>query len=92
VISESYKHVDGTSFSSPIVASIAAQILEANPLLKPMEIKSILTRTARRVDELSPAQQGFGVVDPRKALVTALIEGRKERRGGRKQRRKAAGS
>ena len=65
VISESYKHVDGTSFSSPIVASIAAQMIEANPGLKPLEIKAILTRTARRVEELKPEQQGFGVVDPR---------------------------
>ncbi len=80
VISESYKHVDGTSFASPIVASIAAQMIEARPTLKPMEIKAILTRTARRVDELKPEQQGFGVVDPRAALFTALIESRKERR------------
>jgi len=80
VISESYKHVDGTSFASPIVASIAAQMLEANPRLKPLEIKSILSRTAHRVDELKHEQQGFGVVDPRAALSEALVEGRKERR------------
>jgi serine protease AprX len=90
VISESYKHVDGTSFSSPIVASIAAQMIEANPALKPLEIKSILTRSARRVDELKPEQQGFGVVDPRAALFTALREGRKERRARRLGRRRAA--
>ena len=86
VISESYKHVDGTSFASPIVASIAAQIIEANPLLRPLEIKAILTRTAHRSLELRPEQQGFGVIDPRKALAEALIEGRKlerERSRGR---------
>ena len=80
VISESYKHVDGTSFASPIVASIAAQMMEANPSLRPLEVKSILTRTARRVSELRPEQQGFGVVDPRAALATALFESRKIRR------------
>ena len=91
VISESYKHVDGTSFSSPIVASIAAQMIEANPSLKPLEIKAILTRTARRVGELKPEQQGFGVVDPRAALLEALVEGRKERRVRKRgQRRQAA--
>ncbi len=90
VISESYKHVDGTSFASPIVASIAAQMIEANPALKPLEIKAILTRTARRVDELKHEQQGFGVVDPRAALFTALLEGRKERRGRRRGRRREA--
>ena len=72
VISESYKHVDGTSFASPIVASIAAQMIEAAPSLSPLEIKAILTRTARRVGELTPEQQGFGVVDPRLALAKAL--------------------
>ncbi|MEO8500849.1 MAG: S8 family serine peptidase [Vicinamibacteria bacterium] len=90
VISESYKHVDGTSFASPIVASIAAQMLEANPWLKPLEVKSILTRTARRVDELKPEQQGFGVVDPRAALFTALVEGRRERRVRRRGKRRTA--
>ncbi len=88
VISESYKHVDGTSFASPIVASIAAQMIEANPSLTPLGIKAILTRTARRVGELRPEQQGFGVVDPRAALAIALAFGRKEERahgrGGRR--------
>ena len=31
VISGAYKHVDGTSFAAPIVSSLAAQMLEANP-------------------------------------------------------------
>ncbi len=88
VISESYKHVDGTSFASPIVASIAAQMIEANPSLKPLEIKSILTRTARRVEELKPEQQGFGVVDPRAALFTALLEGREAGRVRRRGKRR----
>ena len=35
VISGAYKHVDGTSFAAPIVASIAAQMIEANPALTP---------------------------------------------------------
>ena len=82
VISESYKHVDGTSFASPIVASIAAQMIEAHPSLQPLDIKAILIRTAHRVTELKPEQQGFGVVDPRAALATALMEGRKEKPRG----------
>ena len=35
VISGAYKHVDGTSFAAPIVSSLAAQMLEANPALAP---------------------------------------------------------
>ena len=89
VISESYKHVDGTSFASPIVASIAAQMIEACPSLRPLEIKAILTRTAHRVSELKAEQQGFGVVDPRAALAAALIEGRTETRVPRRGKRRA---
>jgi serine protease AprX len=77
VISESYKHVDGTSFAAPIVASIAAQMIEADPSLSPLEIKGILTRTARRSAELKAEQQGFGVVDPRAALAETLRRKRK---------------
>jgi serine protease AprX len=86
VISESYKHVDGTSFASPIVASIAAQMIEANPSLKPLDIKAILTRTARRVEELKPEQQGFGVVDPRAALARTLTERRMDERARKRGR------
>ena len=92
VISESYKHVDGTSFSSPIVASIAAQMIEANPSLKPLEIKAILTRTARRVEELKPEQQGAGAVDPRAALCSALMREREEKRASRRGRPRSMAS
>jgi serine protease AprX len=90
VISESYKHVDGTSFASPIVASIAAQMIEACPSLRPLEIKAILTRTSRRVSELKPEQQGFGVVDPRAALALALLEGRKAQKAKRRGKKRIA--
>ncbi|MBK5257927.1 MAG: S8 family serine peptidase, partial [Vicinamibacteria bacterium] len=92
VISESYKHVDGTSFASPIVASIAAQMIEACPSLRPLEIKAILTRTARRVSELKPEQQGFGVVDPRAALATAVVQGRRVNRAKRRGKKRTAAS
>ena len=59
--------------------AIAAQMIEAHPSLQPLEIKAILTRTAHRVSELKPEQQGFGVVDPRAALAAALTLRRKER-------------
>lgn len=71
VISGSYKHVDGTSFAAPIVASIAAQMFEANPLLTPQEAKLILVRTARRLPRIAPERQGWGVVDARAAVLEA---------------------
>jgi serine protease AprX len=72
VISGSYKHVDGTSFSSPIVASIAAQMLEANPSLKPFQVKSILVKTATRLPHVPVDRQGWGVVSPKRAVLRAL--------------------
>jgi serine protease AprX len=72
VISGSYKHVDGTSFSSPIVASIAAQILEANPSLRPQQVKSILVQTAARLPHVPVDRQGWGVVNPKRAVQRAL--------------------
>ncbi len=71
VLSGHYKHVDGTSFSAPIVASVAAQMLEANPHLKPQEVKRLLLKTARRLPGMAPERQGFGVVQPRAAVDAA---------------------
>jgi serine protease AprX len=71
VISGSYKHVDGTSFAAPIVASIAAQMLEANPHLRPQQVKRILVRTARRLRHVDVDRQGWGVVDARRAVLAA---------------------
>ncbi|MFI5183447.1 MAG: S8 family serine peptidase [Vicinamibacteria bacterium] len=72
VISGSYKHVDGTSFAAPIVASVAAQMLEANPSLTPQEAKRILVGTARRLRHVETDRQGWGVVSPRRAVLEAL--------------------
>jgi serine protease AprX len=72
VISGHYKHVDGTSFAAPIVSSIAAQILEAVPDLKPHEVKLALIRTAVRISHVDVDRQGWGVVNPRAAIAAAM--------------------
>jgi serine protease AprX len=72
VISEAYKHVDGTSFAAPIVASLAARLLEANPGLGPREVKLILMGTARHLNGVPFERQGWGVVHPREAVKAAL--------------------
>ncbi len=77
VISGAYKHVDGTSFAAPIVASLAAQMLEANPRLRPQEVKRIVMKTARRLPHVPVDRQGWGVVDARAAVEEALT--RKDR-------------
>ena len=72
VINEHYKFVDGTSFAAPIVSSIVACMLEANPKLKPQQVKRILIDTAERVEGIEVDRQGWGVVVPRKAVEMAL--------------------
>ena len=72
VINQHYKFVDGTSFAAPIVSSIVACMLEANPKLTPQRVKRILIETAERVDGVEVDRQGWGVVVPRKAVELAL--------------------
>ena len=72
VINQDYKYVDGTSFAAPIVSSIVACILEANPHLSPAQIKGILIDTAERVPEVEVERQGWGVVSARRAVERAL--------------------
>jgi serine protease AprX len=72
VINEHYKFVDGTSFAAPIVSSIVACMLEANPKLTPQQVKRILIETAERVEGVEVDRQGWGVVVPRKAVQAAL--------------------
>lgn len=72
VITKHYKYVDGTSFSAPIVSSVAAQMIEANPALTPSEVKKILISTAERLPHYEVDRQGWGVIDPRRAVETAL--------------------
>ncbi|MBP9110141.1 MAG: S8 family serine peptidase, partial [Pyrinomonadaceae bacterium] len=74
VITANYKYVDGTSFSAPIVSSVAAQMIEANPGLTPSAIKRILISTAERLPHYEVDRQGWGVIDPRRAVEMALSE------------------
>ena len=72
VINQHYKFVDGTSFAAPIVSSIVACMLEANPKLTPQRVKRVLIETAERVAGIEVDRQGWGVVVPRKAVEMAL--------------------
>jgi hypothetical protein len=71
-ISPHYMHVDGTSFAAPIVCSLIAQMLEANPELTPANIREVLFSTAKRIDGWPAERQGFGAIRPRKALLKVL--------------------
>lgn len=75
VITRDYKYVDGTSFSAPIVSSLIAQMLEANAALTPQLIKRILIATAERLPHYEVDRQGWGVIDPRRAVEAAMAMG-----------------
>ncbi|MEO6588644.1 MAG: S8 family serine peptidase [Pyrinomonadaceae bacterium] len=72
VITKHYKYVDGTSFAAPIVSSVIAQMLEANPNLTPQQVKKILISTSERLPHYEVDRQGWGVIDPRRAVEMAL--------------------
>jgi serine protease AprX len=72
VITRHYKFVDGTSFAAPIVSSLVACMLEANSALTPQQVKRILIGSAERLPHYEVDRQGWGVVDPRRAVEMAL--------------------
>jgi serine protease AprX len=67
-----YMHVDGTSFAAPIVTSVIAQLLQINPSLDPQSVRNILFSTAKRLPYSPAIRQGFGVIQPRKAVLKTL--------------------
>lgn len=74
VIATHYQHADGTSFAAPVVSSVVAQMLEANPRLTPAAVKQILVSTAVRVSGAPLLRQGYGVLDARRAVEEAARE------------------
>jgi serine protease AprX len=74
IVATHYQHVDGTSFAAPIVTSLVAQMIEANPGLTPVTVKNILISTAERISTLPVIRQGYGVINARRAVQVALSE------------------
>ena len=68
-ISPHYMHVDGTSFAAPIVSSVIAQLLEIDPTLTPAMIRHLLFSTAKRLPNFPAERQGFGTIQPKKAIL-----------------------
>lgn len=61
---------NGTSFSSPMVAGVIAQILQVNPDLKPRDVWQLLISTASQAT--SPDNTlGYGIVNAHKAVQAA---------------------
>lgn len=63
----------GTSFSSPIAASIASLMLTANPELSPWQVRMLLARTATDLGEAGVDDaSGFGLVNAEAAVAAAI--------------------
>ena len=71
IVDVHYQHVDGTSFAAPIICSIIAQMLEANPDLSPRRIKQILCTTTDKIFNIPLEKQGYGLIHPRKSVKEA---------------------
>lgn len=65
-----YAQVGGTSFASPLVAGVVAQMLQVNPTLSPMQVRRVLRHTASQADH-PDTTRGWGIVDADAALRTA---------------------
>jgi serine protease AprX len=74
LVSAHYQHGDGTSFAAPIVSSVVAQMLQANPRLTPAAVRNILISTADRLAHAPAIRQGYGVLNARLAAETARVE------------------
>ncbi|WP_226643307.1 S8 family serine peptidase [Mesobacillus subterraneus] len=67
-----YTTMSGTSMAAPHVAGIIALMLEANPLLSPSEVKSILENTATSMPGYAAWEVGAGYVNAYKAVDAAF--------------------
>jgi subtilisin family serine protease len=69
---EKYQITSGTSFSAAYVSGVAALLLERNPALKPGDVRTILTKTARDLGTPGRDDQfGAGEADAFAAVTAA---------------------
>ena len=66
---DDYEYASGTSMASPVVAGVAALVLDANPSLTPAQVYNILCAStgANSFDEYL----GYGIVDAKAAVEAA---------------------
>ncbi|HYE64224.1 MAG TPA: S8 family serine peptidase [Pyrinomonadaceae bacterium] len=74
IVATHYQHGDGTSFAAPVVSSVVAQMMEANPRLTPASVRSILISAADRIIHAPVIRQGYGVLNARHAVELASCE------------------
>lgn len=73
-----FAKLSGTSMASPAAAGVCALVWESNPYLTPLQIKDIITASARQdnftgsIPQGGNAQWGHGKIDAIRAIQTAL--------------------
>jgi serine protease AprX len=72
LISPYYQHVEGTSFAAPIVTSVIACMLQANPALTPGQVRELLIASAQLVPGAPVERQGHGAIQGGQAVSLAL--------------------
>lgn len=78
IVDANHQFVQGTSVAAPIVSSVVAQLLEANPSLTPHQIRAILTATARPLNGQTNKVHNCGVLDPAAAVELAINRQRQQ--------------
>ncbi|MCY3713135.1 MAG: S8 family serine peptidase [Gemmatimonadetes bacterium] len=68
-IIDDYTHFNGTSFSAPLVAGVAALLLEAYPHWTPDKVQRVLRRTAGQA-AAPDTLKGYGIVHALNALMS----------------------
>ncbi len=71
---EGYTRNGGTSFSAPLVAGVAALVIQAHPHWSPDAVREAITMSADRADRPAP-DYGWGMVDARAAILFPFVEG-----------------
>ena len=66
-----YTIMSGTSMASPEACGIVALVLEANPALRPADVKRVLQITAKPIPGVPFFRQGYGDLDPAAAVGLA---------------------
>lgn len=72
-----YTTASGTSFSAPQVAGAVAIMLEANPSLRPAQIKDILARTATPLPKYFSHETGAGMLNTYAAVIESAFPQRR---------------
>jgi serine protease AprX len=73
VVVEGYIAIDGTSMATPHAAGVVALMLQANPKLKPEEVKARMLAGAVNLG-VEPNQQGVGRGDAYQAYLKAVSQ------------------